>query len=290
MLRLPNELLLTVLQMVKQENHLDLSSVASTCHHLQMLVADGSLWTNTIMVDDTDHHDSSYHAIQNSLRNSGPLFTHQLAMVLSNPLSAELVATVLYKQAKETPLQSVHLYAPAERHLSLLKALESGSVQWKDYEIRDPVDPFGILDQSQRFDMLRGSSHLHSLDLPSCPVHWLLSSSFPNVSTLTTALTPWEGSLEEDSVQQQHMFWENVKTAFPHLRDLTLSISDPKAFSLFLSLLSFSECFPWLESVTVVSPVDPRQYIEHETLVDSLMRLEGLARINAGWDLVALHK
>ncbi|KAL0083663.1 hypothetical protein J3Q64DRAFT_1748651 [Phycomyces blakesleeanus] len=290
MLRLPTEVLLSILHLVKQDNHLDLSSIASTCRHFQALVADISVWAGAIKIDDNPYSPYSYTTLVKALDSADLIRTSQIAMALSDKHGPQFLNLLLSKQAHQTPLKSVLLYAPAAQHSQILQIFANKPTAWQECGLRDPENPFYVLDRPEKINWLKGLPYLHSLDLPACPAHWLLGSSFPNVHTLTAALLPWKAHLNEDPRERQQAFWTEFRASFPKLSNLTLYIADPKAFSLFVAMFSNARSFPWLESVTVVGLEDPKQYIEHQTLIDSLMRLEGLARINAGWDLVALHK
>ncbi|KAI9015317.1 hypothetical protein CLU79DRAFT_766216 [Phycomyces nitens] len=289
MLGLPNEVLLSIIHLVKQDNHLDLSSLASTCRHFQALVADISVWAGAVKIDENPYSPYSYATLSTALASTSQIRTSQIAMALSDAHGPRFLSLLLDKQAHQT-LKSVLLYAPSAQHNHILQIFATKPAAWQECGLRDPERPFYMLDQPEKINWLKGLPHLHSLDLPSCPAHWLFGSSFPRVHTLTIALVDSKANSDQDPSERQQAFWADFRKSFPSLSQLTLYIGDPKAFSLFISLFSNPRIFPWLESVSVVGLEDPKQYIEHQTLVDSLMSLDGLARINAGWDLVALHK
>ena len=121
------------------------------------------------------------------------------------------------------------------------------------------------------------------LDLPSFPSYILLASQikeFPQVSYLHIALV--------GNSHQYRKSWRRFKEMFPALVELRLTI-DKEHLPLFKSLLDDINLFPWIKRLTLQSKDCPKNFLSREELRNSLLQLDGLNRITAGWDMIALN-
>jgi hypothetical protein len=75
---------------------------------------------------------------------------------------------------------------------------------------------------------------------------------------------------------------------FPNLIQLTLVLTHLDQWQTVKSLLYHTSFFPWFKRLSIVSREPLKQHVSKEELKSSLLRLEGLNRITAGWDIIAL--
>ena len=181
-------------------------------------------------------------------------------------------------------------------HHKLFQVLiENPQTKLRQFTIRDSTDDGYIMSSTLHHMMLmnfisttlsKSQSTLDHLEIPSFPANLLLSQynrcQFSAVKTLNIALV---------GCQDEHHFfhyWRHFKSMFPNLQNLTLTLNK-KNLPLFKFLLKDVSLFPWIKRLSIASRETPKNYLSRDELRSSLLQLNGLNRITAGWDMIALN-
>ncbi|KAF7731823.1 hypothetical protein EC973_008338 [Apophysomyces ossiformis] len=295
---LPDELLLRILKFI--DNPVDLAPLAITCQRFRRLVVDWSIWSGTIGVEaGTSHAANALAVLAEAFTQASEQRTTALTIAAKHNYSSipRLFDTFLLSQ-HSSYLRHIELYAPIVQHTTLLKSLSKHPFGWTECTIRDPRNDYAVFDLNAKDYLLRWLETCRTtaevLELPACPSNWLMMihGPFSNLHTLALALEPLETTTTNATAvatgSDSQRYWERFREQFPQLRHLTLHLTQDNAFPLFKSLLSNRSLFPWIERITIVSQEDPKKFIQQHELHVGLMRLDGLLRITAGWDLIAL--
>lgn len=200
----------------------------------------------------------------------------------------------LIKQQSIAPLRSFELHVPQSLHAQLIQALSRDvrrDVGWRACRLRSEIDEddedkdkFKSMTKLNRPETLRwlqrSQDTLQVLDIPSLPIQWLTACHFPAATSLTVAY-------QEDN--DDAIDWHRIRGAFPKLKSLTLHISRSQTASSCLQpLLTDRRLYPWIVELAAVSCEDLRPSFNQEQLCQSLLTLNGLSRVNVGWDMVAI--
>ncbi|KAI8363910.1 hypothetical protein BD560DRAFT_403888 [Blakeslea trispora] len=183
---------------------------------------------------------------------------------------------------------------PSVLHYMLYQTLVDCPQQHlEQLSIHDPADdnyviPIAkhhmVLNQFLSVTLLRSRFTLKTIDIPSFPAELFIAScdqqyQFHNVHYLSIAIN----GLEE----HHSSYWRQLKHIFPNLKDLKLTLYQ-QDLPFFRSLLKDVGLFPWMKRLSVQSKEQLKSYFTKEELKMSLLQLEGLNRITAGWDIIAL--
>ncbi|RCI04420.1 hypothetical protein CU098_012928 [Rhizopus stolonifer] len=278
MLLLPFELQLLILDYIKQDNHLDLGPLAQTCTYYATIVGDRFNWKQTVTVLQNKQSSSDY--LIYALRHS-TLCTRRLQAIVDTP---HMVCRILERQKSEKTMNALIVMIPFLSHTDLFNTLSHfPQTSLSHISIRDSMhdgdtiqDQQPILTEFLLRTLYPSQSTLKILDIPSFPSHLLRHALFPAVHSLHIALT----GPEQD-------FWRQFKQMFPNLIELKLTL-DKSHVPLFKSLLQDIALFPWIKRLSVTSLESPKHYLSRQELKASLLQLQGLNRITAGWDMIAL--
>ncbi|KAG0166186.1 hypothetical protein DFQ28_007622 [Apophysomyces sp. BC1034] len=291
---LPDELLLRVLKFI--DNPVDLVPLTITCRRLRRLAVDWTLWSDAIGIEASSNHAADALAIlAKAFEQAGPQRTSAITIAATHTYGSvpQFLHAFLQCQQLAYP-QHLQLYAPTTQHPSLLKTLSERPCPWVECTFRDPKNDYAVLHPDSKTNLLRWldscRTTLEILELPACPSNWLMmiDGHFTKVRSLALALEPLGTTTTLATGSDPQRYWELFREKFPRLRHLTLHLTQDSAFPLFKSLLSNRSLFPWIERITIVSQEDPKKFIHQHELHVGLMRLDGLLRITAGWDLIAL--
>ncbi|KAI8983889.1 hypothetical protein BDB01DRAFT_850535 [Pilobolus umbonatus] len=296
LLQLPFELQLLILENIKSDSHLDLAPLAQACKYYSSLVSDRFNWNKTVTIlhEKVDRsHGYLIHAL-NKTRHVKSFQTRQLQS-MTHPSSIGLLFSILEKQHSPSNLEDIKIYAPANCHIKLYDNLAYyPQTSLFHLSIRDSMND-GYIMSSESYHMRllqflerclsQSQQTLITLDLPSFPLNLLITHCndycFPQVKTLNIGLV---GCQEPEYISR---FWSVLKAMFPHLKELTLTL-DEHHIVLFKSLLSNTSLFPWIKTLSVQDAESPKKYLSKDELRSSLLQLNGLSRITAGWDMIAL--
>ncbi|KAI9306660.1 hypothetical protein BJ944DRAFT_263198 [Cunninghamella echinulata] len=308
---LPDELLLSIFHLIKQENHLNLIYFANACKRFQRLSMDYTLWKNTIILDHRsilpnsirpipfpasykklnakeifilDSNQSEMEYLKNILIHYNKSTTVDLNIVASNPIHYWNVLTkynnnILFRTLSISPLDennNTSTTAPTTTTTTSISAFSD-----------EDTKLFSFLTNIQ--------NHLQSFNFSMLPlqklIHHHTSLVFPNIHILDIGL-----------LSNIPLDWAKVKLMFPNLNQLTLhSLPSNCTFAfweIIRSLWSSPDLFPWLESMVIIqenttdsstssfsSPT-----ITKDEVVETLARLNGLVRIDTGcWDIIAVE-
>ncbi|KAI8143687.1 hypothetical protein BJV82DRAFT_713347 [Fennellomyces sp. T-0311] len=283
LLYLPNELLICILKYISYENHMDLTSVASTCRRLNTLSSDRSIWSGPVNVILDKSSQDTTKALNETLARRTKAFRTScvtMAIEMTESKSAiELLKTLFERQQKHV-LTNINIYVPSSMHVPLIEnALPCYEGRTESITLRDPLqDEFPMLTPSaepaMRNWLQNSQDTLKMLDLPSCPLHWL-PSDLPQLESLTI--------LAAESLDAQQL-----RQTLPRLKHLTLHVEHADHFSFVRPLLTNKTLYPWIETLTVICRDDLRLSLDQNELTECLMTIKGLSRVNAGWDMVAV--
>ncbi|GAN09268.1 hypothetical protein MAM1_0255c08793 [Mucor ambiguus] len=300
--QLPFELQLLILDYIQQDNHLNLAPISHTCKLFSCAVADKLTRTQTmtLLQTSTYRHNASLGFLRLALRQSSIyLMTNHLQATITDRSGLSIVADILKNQQRANTMKTIHIIVPCELQPELLGRLSKHSqTQLKELSIRDAADDNQVATKSYNAQIrtpeivqaftsgFLSVSHktLTKIDLPSFPSSLLLTASeaeFPNVSYLHVALMGHNS-------QQYNQLWRDFKTKFPALRELRLTL-DREYLALFKSLLEDTSLFPWIKRLTIQSSECPKTFLSQQELRNSLLQLNGLNRITAGWDMIVLN-
>lgn len=257
------------------------------------MVADRFNWTNTVTIlQPSIIHSLSLNYLMNA--KSKVLVTKRL-QVASDTSTFSLILNILEKQQYNNNLQDIQMMIPTNTHHKLYQTLTNfPQTELKQFTIRDPTDDGFIMSplthhllllQFISITLSKSQLTLDQLDLSSFPSNILVSQfkkyQFPLVKSLKIALV---------GCQDQHHFhhyWRQFKAMFPNLQELTLTLTK-QYVSLFKFLLQDNSLFPWIKRLSITSRETPKEYLSREELRSSLVGLNGLNRITAGWDMISL--
>ncbi|KAF1803815.1 hypothetical protein V8B55DRAFT_1587487 [Mucor lusitanicus] len=300
---LPFELQLLILDYIQQDNHLDLAPISHACKLFSCAVADRLIRAQsmTLLQTPTYQHNASLGFLRFAARqNNNHFITNNLQASIADRSGLFIVSDILANQQRANTMNTIHLLVPYELQPELLGRLSKHpQTQLEKLSIRDAADDnqimtksynnaqIGTLEIAQAFTLgFLSASHktLTKIDLPSFPSSLLLTTSeveFPKVSYLHVALMGHNS-------QQYNQLWRNFKAKFPALRELRLTL-DREHLALFKSLLEDTSLFPWIKRLTIQSNECPKTFLSQQELRNSLLQLNGLNRITAGWDMIALN-
>ncbi|KAL9543250.1 hypothetical protein MBANPS3_008201 [Mucor bainieri] len=301
---LPFELQLLILDYIQEDNHLDLAPISHVCKLFSCAVADKLTRTQALfllqMPDEDKHNNTSLKYLRLALKYSNShLITNKLEASITDRSGLSIIADIFANQQRANTMETIHMLVPYELQSELLGRLSKyPQTQLEELSIRDPADDNQIMTKSyttqistleiaQAFTLgFLSASHktLTKIDLPSFPSSLLLATSeleFPKVNYLHVAL------MGHNSQEYNHL-WRDFKTKFPALRELRLTL-DREHLALFRSLLEDTSLFPWIKRLTIQSSECPKTFLSQQELRNSLLQLNGLNRITAGWDMIALN-
>lgn len=256
--------------------------------------------TMTLLQTPTYEHNASLGFLRLASRQSNRhLITHNLQASITERSGLLVISDILANQQRVNTIKAISLLVPYELQFELLGRLSKHpQTQLEELSIRDATDDNQIMTKSynapirtseivQAFTLgFLSASHktLAKIDLPSFPSSLLLSTSeveFPKVNYLHVALMGHNS-------QQYNQLWRDFKTKFPALKELRLTL-DRQHLALFKSLLEDISLFPWIKRLTIQSSECPKTFLSQQELRNSLLQLNGLNRITAGWDMIALN-
>ncbi|KAI8379602.1 uncharacterized protein BYT42DRAFT_569364 [Radiomyces spectabilis] len=301
LVQLPDEILLCIIHHLKSVTCIDLISVASTCRRLRHLVGDWTLWSDNISIT-TAHASNEMLDIltdiftDSSLRRYG---IKSLAMIINrNDASVcQFLAALLGQQQHDITCSSLRFEAPWTVHdqlLGLLSQQDAGLKSIREVSVSDPDQVFSTLSDMSRNPVMDWLVHCQSsleiFNVASLPADWLLyyiprkDLQFPKLASLTLALRSFFSLPATEESRQ--CYWQQFKHVFPNLRHLTLHVAPDDATCLIKTLLHTKSLFPWIQSITIVSPSDLKQVFPPAELRAILSNLTGLTRVNVGWDMM----
>ncbi|CAO3643328.1 unnamed protein product [Mucor hiemalis] len=296
LLQLPFELQLLILNHIKKESHLELAPLAQTCSYYFNLVKDRFNWTNTVTILQPSAIQSlSLNYLLNSKSSSHRSLVTKRLQVVSDTSTVPLILNILEKQQSSDNMQNIHMMIPSTTHHRLYQTLsEFPQTSLNQLAIRDPTDDGYIMSPTKHHMLLlqflsttlsKSQSTLNQLEISSFPANILLSQynsyQFAAVKSLKIALVGCQES-------GQHHYWRQFKFMFPNLQELCLTLTKQN-LQLFKFLLEDVSLFPWIKRLSITSRETPKNYLTREELRTSLLRLNGLNRITAGWDMIALN-
>ncbi|KAI9312701.1 hypothetical protein BX666DRAFT_814898 [Dichotomocladium elegans] len=277
-LSLPTELLLHIIQYLCYENHLDLVPIASTCQQLHHVAADWTIWSRPVrvVIDQSSPFTTRdlFKIIQATPRDD--LHTNHVILAIEAASSADQAAEFLHHLIATRSIHTLQVHAPSSIHGRLLEYPSFHCVD--SVTIQDSCDEY-----SNQIDLVGHRIHLpHShtlriIDLPTCTVHpWLHGDYvFPQVTSLTIMAT--------ESIDGRRF-----KQTFPKLKILVLHLACAAHVSLIRPLLTDKRLYPWIEQLSVVCKDDLRSQLGKHEIKEFLMSLDGVSRLNLGWDMIAL--
>lgn len=303
LLSLPDELLLHILNyyILQERNHTAFIPIARyvlfcfnltnltgiyhrTCRRLCALTLDWTLWSGpvNIIIDKSSSYATKdiYGILEQSqcLGKKNWRTTHLTFAVEDTKachFAAELLQEIIQRQGQ--PLISMQVHVPCCIHPILLKQsyLCKEAITFRDahddHWSNSTTTTTTIIDH----DTLPLS--LKSLDIPTCSIdNWMQNNRiFPHMEKLTARLTS-----EIDGKQ--------AKKIFPCLKHLELHLHSADDVSLLRPLLTDKRLYPWLESLHVVCKDDLRLRLGQDEIEQVLRSLDGMSRLNIGWDMVVV--
>ncbi|KAI8884866.1 hypothetical protein K501DRAFT_312405 [Backusella circina FSU 941] len=280
LLDLPFELQLIILGYVKAENHLDLCPLAQ-------LVADRYNWTDTVtLIQPNDNNSNNIDYLTLALKRSisfdddRKLPTKRLLSVSTN---LELVQCIL-KHSHST-LEDIKLFMNKNHHKSIVHSLTS-LPKLVHLTVRDPADDVSTIEHCHKLITTVLSRELITLDIPSLALNPFLmsaTSQFYHLNYLSITI------MTSTHIDDARLYWQRLKHLFPNLNHLTVTLPSQQNPSIFRALLTHVQLFPWIKRVTLLSKENPKHFLNRDDLRTSLLQLEGLNRITAGWDMIALN-
>jgi hypothetical protein len=253
------------------------------------LVADRYNWTDTVTLiqpnDDNNNGNVSYltWALKRSIchNDGGKLPTKRL---LSVSTDFELVQCIL-KHSHST-LEDIKLFMNKSHHKSIVNSLTS-LPKLAHLTVRDPADDVSTMEHCHKLITTVLSRELITLDIPSLALNPFLmsaTSQFYHLNYLSIAIMT---NIRTD--HDARLYWQRLKLLFPNLNHLTVTLPSQQVLTVFRALLTHVQLFPWIKRVTLLSKENPKHFLNRDDLRASLLQLEGLNRITAGWDMIALN-
>ncbi|OBZ90498.1 hypothetical protein A0J61_01458 [Choanephora cucurbitarum] len=295
LIQLPIELQSLIIDFVKEDNHLNLAPLAQTCKFYSALVIDRSNWkhTVTLLAEDTQF-DSMYlaHAFRQT-SDCKVLSTYRLEAAI-NCYHSSAAFEILKNQHSHSTIKELVIMMPSVLHHTVYETLVNYPQQCLEHlSIRDPTDDSYvisiakhrmILSQFLSVVLITSRSTLKTIDIPSFCARLLESSCYQSyqfhaVNHLSIAF--------DGSEKASPICWKQLKCMFPNLKDLKLTLNQHD-LPYFRSLLKDVGLFPWIKRLSVHSNESLKTYFTKEELKASLLQIEGLNRITAGWDIIAL--
>lgn len=241
----------------------------------------------------TNLHSSSINYLAHAFKtktNSSTLSTKKLQVITTDE-TAPFVLTLLQNN-QLSRLDHLDIAISTNYHRTLYQALSNNSliIGLKHFSIHDLADDGFIMSPEKDHMLLfkflsnilsKSQSTLKTLDISSFPSNILVQCNdyqFPHVTSLSIALID----------DHNPKYWKQLKRMFPNLIELRLNLPI-RNLALFRSLLSDLSLFPWVKRLSVQSRECPKNYLSREELRTSLLQLNGLNRITAGWDMIALN-
>ncbi|RCH94037.1 hypothetical protein CU097_011244 [Rhizopus azygosporus] len=280
-LGLPSEIQFIIISYIKQDNHLDLAPLAQTCTYYNKILSDKFNWKHTIKLVQTDdnaqQHQLDYLMLAVN-RQSSMNYSQLSSIAINDKQLARLTLNILKKSSRN--LKVIQVCLPFELHAELYQTLSCLDTQLIHLSIRDSTCEYKRALNNVKsclLPLIQSQSTLQTLDIPSFPSHELCYQHyrFPKLKSLTIALN-------------HDVIWSQFKNMFPNLIELTFIITHLSQLTLVKSLLSDVSLFPWFKRLSIVSHEPLKQHVSKEELKSSLLQLEGLRRITAGWDIIAL--
>lgn len=274
-----------------------------TCSHYLNMVSDRFNWTNTVTIlQPSPVRCLSLNYLLNSATTAGKktLVTKRLQVNSNTTSTTQLIFNILQKQQFDYNIQDIQLMIPSTTHQKVYQTLTNFPQRnLNSLIIRDPADDGYImtndhmsvlLQQFLSITLSKSQMTLIQLDISSFPSHLLVSQynkyRFPQVKSLKIALSGCQQ--HEEQLPFYSQYWRQFKCMFPNLQNLTLTLTKEN-LSLFKFLLQDISLFPWIKRLSVASGETPKNYLTREELRASLLQMNGLHRITAGWDMIALN-
>ncbi|CAO3640618.1 unnamed protein product [Cunninghamella blakesleeana] len=306
---LPDELLLSIFQLIKKENHLNLLYIANTCKRFQRISVDYSLWKNTIILDHRTIISKDIRPIPFPTSYT-KLNAKEIFILDSNQSEMDYLKNILLHYNNST-MVDINILSFNPIHYWNVLTKYNNYIRFQNISIASidntatTTNTFNNDDTELFAFLINIQNHLQSLSFPLLPLQKLINHHtssiliFPNIYTLNIGLIP-DLSLD----------WIKVKLMFPNLKQLSLHslTSNMNDFWKTIRILwSSPDLFPWLESMTIVqenvtnstsaainaaTTTDAgfsSSSITKDEIVATLSRLNGLIRIDTGcWDIIAV--
>jgi hypothetical protein len=220
------------------------------------------------------------------------LLTKRIQSV-SDASTISLILNILEKQQSPKTIENIQIMIPSVVHHKLYQTLiHYPQTNLHQFIIRDPTDDGYIIHHEDHVilkeflstTLIKSQSTLNQLEMSSFPSDIFLSQfntvQFPSVTALKIALV--------GNTDNYHGYWRQFKFIFPNLQQLVLTLTKQN-LPLFKYLMNDVSLFPWIKRLSIVSRETPKNYLTREELRSSLIQLNGLNRITAGWDMIALN-
>lgn len=244
----------------------------------------------------TKLHSLSLNYLTHAFKAKYSLLSTKTLQAVANNETAPFILTLLQNQLEH--LEDLNVATTSNYHRLLYQTLSDNPLEnLQHFAIHDLADDGYIMSPKEDHMLLfkflsntlsKSQSTLKSLDISSFPSNILIQCSdyqFPNVTSLNVALID-----DQEPTDDNHFldFWRQLKQMFPNLIELRLNLHINNLL-LFKSLLNDLPLFPWVKRLSVHSLESPKSYLTREELRTSLLQLNGLNRITAGWDMIALN-
>lgn len=231
----------------------------------------------------------------NKTKSPKLLQTKKLQSV-SDHSTTPFVIKILEKQQGSTCLEDMNMMLPSAYHHRFYQTLiDFPQTNLEHITIRDitddgyimnPIEHHMLLFQFLSTTLSQSRLSLKTLELSSFPSGVLVSHykkyQFPSVTTLHVAL------VNDHDPNHFNEYWRHFKCMFPNLINLRLTLSK-QSLPLLKSLLQDVALFPWIKRLSIQSRESPKDYLTREELRECLLLLNGLNRVTAGWDMIALN-
>jgi hypothetical protein len=266
------------------------------------MVSDRFNWINTVTIlkPSAIHLLALDYLLNATTTGKKALLTRKLQVNSDTTSTTKLILNILEKQQFDYNIQDIQLMIPSISHYNLYQTLTNfPQTNLNSLTIRDPTDDGFImtnhhmpllLQQFLSMTLSKSQLTLTQLDISSFPSNLLVSQynkyQFPLVKSLKIALAGCQQDGEQFPYYYQ--YWRQLKSMFPNLQDLTLTLTKENLL-LFKFLLQDISLFPWIKRLSIASRETPKNYLSREELRSGLLQLNGLNRITAGWDMVALN-
>ncbi|CAO3694125.1 unnamed protein product [Rhizopus stolonifer] len=279
---LPAEIQFIIVYHIKQGNYLNLASLAQTCLYYKKLLSYKLNWNNTIRLiqpkERRQRRDSLSCLIHSINQQENISYQSIESEVMDDLPLLRLTSNILSKSTHS--LQEIHICLSSQLHAQLYTTLSCLNTQLTHLSIRDTTCDFKRTVTSAnacQLPLFQSQSTLQTLDIPTFPSHELCAHlyRFPKLKSLTIALS-------------HDIRWDQFKYMFPNPIDITLVLTHLNQLVFVRSLLSDPSLFPWFKRLSITSHEPLKQFVSKEELKSSVSRLEGLYRITAGWDIIAL--
>lgn len=248
------------------------------------------------LLQPTDLHSSSAisyltHAFKTKAGHYNLLSTKTLQAIANKELTPFILT--LFQQQRFNQLEDLNIAISSKYHTLLYQCLSENTLEnlihisihdlTDDGYIMSPEKDHMLLFKFLSNTLSKSQCTLKTLDIASFPSNVLLEGEyqFPHVTSLTIALM---ANQQQDETQ----YWRKLKRMFPNLIELRLNLPLNNLL-LFKYLLNDLPLFPWIKRLSIQSIESPKNYLSREELRTSLVQLNGLNRITAGWDMIALN-